>query len=154
MGEPAASLEPANARSGFDVIVGINTFSYYANKRPALECYRDLLRPGGRLVMLDMNGWSLTQQLAYLLNYRHARRFRLNVSQSTPSRLRNLLVSTGFEVERMQRFTFVPNEVGPRAVRLFAAADTLLARIPHADAFAFRIFWAAHKRDGPRAATS
>ena len=45
-------------RTGFDAIVGVNTFSYYPQKAAALAHYRELLRAEGLLVFLDMNGTS------------------------------------------------------------------------------------------------
>ena len=91
--DPAPSLGAATVGDGFDAIVGINTFSYYPNKREALTHYRRILREGGKLILLDMNGTSYTQWLAYTLNYRGARRFARNVSQSTPRKLRSMLTA-------------------------------------------------------------
>jgi SAM-dependent methyltransferase len=141
--DPATALAPEVARAGFDVIVGVNTFSYYAHKADALKRYRQLLREGGCLVMIDMNGLSLTQQLAYLFNYRGARRFARNVNESVPARLNPMLEASGFRVERMERFTFVPNEVSGALGALFQAADRILMRVPLARIFAFRLFWVA-----------
>lgn len=137
--DPGSALGPDRVGDGFDAIVGINTFSYYPGKRAALARYRDLLRPGGRLVFLDMNGTSFTQQLAYLLDYRGARRFRPNVDQSTPARLRKALTEVGLEVEELERFSFVPNEAGPATTAVFAALDAVLSRIPGAKRFAVRL---------------
>ncbi len=125
--------------------MGVNTFSYYADKRGALARYRELLRPEGRLVAIDMNGASLTQQLAYLLNYRGARRFKPNVDESRARSLTEMLETAGYRVERMERCTFVPNEVGPAATLLLSGLDTALAHLPGIDRFAFRILWAARR---------
>ena len=95
--------------------------------------------------MLDMNGTSLTQQLAYLLDHRGARRFRTNITQSTPSSLERMLDQSGFEIESMKRATFMPNEVGSRVAKILAPCDQLLSVLPWVDVFAFRIYWVARK---------
>jgi len=142
--DPGAILGE-RAAGGFDAIIGINTFSYYANKLTALENYHRLLRPDGRLIMLDMNGTSLTQHLAYLLNHRGARRFAKNINQSTPGTLASMLAQTGFRSESMKRATFMPNEVGPRREKWLMPIDRLLSVLPWVDVFAFRIYWVARK---------
>ncbi len=143
--DPASAVDPETLGGGFDAIVGVNTFSYYPHKAEALTNYRKLLKHDGRLVMLDMNGWSLSQQVAYLFDYRGARRFAKNVYQSTPGELRPMLDAAGFQVELMERFTFVPNEVGPAGTVLLAAVDRVLAVLPLVDRFAFRMAWVARK---------
>ena len=143
--DPAAALGPEGLAEGFDVILGINTFSYYPAKRSALSNYREILRDGGRLMMLDMNGTSFTQRLAYLANHREARRFRENVDESTPANLRKMLREAGYEVESMRRFTFMPNAMGPLGVKLWGPVDVLLSHVPLADYFAIRIGWIARK---------
>ena len=141
--DPASALGVDAVANRFDAIIGINTFSYYPNKLAALRNYRQLLRPGGRLIVLDMNGSSLTQQLAYLFNYRGARRFARNINQSTPKRLTAMLERSGFAVERMKRFTFMPNGASRGWVTLLTPVDRVLSRLPGVDVFAFRIFWVA-----------
>ena len=142
---PAAALDSEVVREGVDAIIAINTFSYYSNKLEALRNYRELLRENGRLVVLDMNGTSLTQHLAYLTNYRGARRFARNIGESTLTNLRSMLEKSGFAVETMKRFAFVPNRVNESLIALFAPLDRMLSRVPLADIFAFRIFWVARK---------
>ncbi len=143
--DPASVMDEETIGDGFQAIVGVNTFSYYPNKVEALGNYRRLLADGARLIMLDMNGWSLTQQIAYLFDYRGARRFAKNVYQSTPRKLSSMLEGTGFRVEFMKRFTFVPNETSATGAAAFAVVDKLLARVPHADFFALRVGWVARK---------
>ena len=143
--EPAAALDAESAGDGFDLIIGINTFSYYPNKKRALSNYREILRPAGRLVMLDMSGASFSQWIAYRINLRGARRFAENISANTPENLRSLLRETGFEVERMTSFTFMPNAMGRIGVSLWMPFEKALGRIPFARTFAIRIGWVARK---------
>ena len=149
--DPAEALGPDLVGDGFDLIMGVNTFSYYPDKRRALGNYHRLLRDGGRLVMLDVNGMAFTQHLAYLVNLRDSRRFAENIGQNTPAKLRALLRETGFEVERMPRFTFMPNAMGRLGVRMWAPFEKLLSHLPLLDTFAIRIAWTARKSNDPAA---
>jgi SAM-dependent methyltransferase len=127
------------------VIFGVNTFSYYPDKHRALENYHRLLRDDGRLVMLDMNGSAFTQQLAYLVNLRDSRRFAENIGGNTRAKLGPLLRETGFEVETMTRFTFMPNAMGRLGVLMWSPFEKLVSHLPLLDAFAIRIAWTARK---------
>jgi hypothetical protein len=147
--DPAASLAPELVGDGFEAVIGIDTCSHYPHEATALANHRKLLRERGRLVMLDMNGSSFTQRIAYLVDLRGARRFEENADQSTPVRLRSLLEGAGFEVEQMERFTFMPNAAGRIGVALFAPLERALGRLPFARPSAIRIFWVARKAAAP-----
>ena len=117
----------------------MNTFSYYPNKKDALRNYRELLGPSGRLVLLDIHGNAYTQKIAYLTNFRGARQFAENITESTREHLASLLPECGFRVESVERFTFMPNAVNSVGVMGIRPIDWLLSRIPAASAFAIRI---------------
>ena len=93
-------------REGFDAIVGVNTFSYYPNKKTALRNYAKLLRDDGRLVFLDIHGQAYSQQIAYITNFRGAKQFAENIRESTRPVLSALLSECGFRVERIERKDF------------------------------------------------
>ncbi len=137
--DPGAVLDSQGIAGGFDAIVGVNTFSYYPNKKDALRSYRELLRPGGRLVLLDIHGDAYSQQIAYLTNFRGARQFAENISGSTRAELASVLPECGFRVESIERFSFMPNAVNRIGVLAIRPVDWLLSRIPAAGAFAIRI---------------
>jgi SAM-dependent methyltransferase len=143
--EPAAVLDRAMAEDGFDFIVGVNTFSYYPNKRKALACYRQLLRDDGRLVLLDVNGNAYTQRLAYLTNFREARGFAENIGESTRANLCSMLEDAAFTVESFDRMSFMPNAVNKLGATVLAPFDWLMSRLPLVDAFAIRIAVVAKK---------
>jgi SAM-dependent methyltransferase len=143
--DPASVLDPERVRDGFDVIVGVNTFSYYPNKKAALRNYHELLADGGRLVLLDIHGNAYTQQIAYLTNFRGARQFSDNIRESTRPILSSLLRECGFQVERFERLTFMPNAVNRLGVTLIAPFDWILSRVPLAQEFAIRIAVVATK---------
>ncbi len=137
--DPGAVLDSRGIAGGFDAIVGVNTFSYYPNKKDALRGYRELLRPGGRLVLLDIHGDAYSQQIAYLTNFRGARQFAENIADSTREKLSSVLPECGFRVESIERFSFMPNAVNRVGVLAIRPVDWLLSRIPAASAFAIRI---------------
>lgn len=137
--DPASVLGASQIGDGFDAIVGVNTFSYYPNKRRALRSYRELLATDGRLVLLDIHGNAYSQWIAYLTNFREARQFAENIGQSTSANISSLLVECGFRVESIERFTFMPNSVNHVGVAILRPIDWMLSRIPLAEAFAIRI---------------
>jgi SAM-dependent methyltransferase len=143
--DPAATLGMERVGGGFDVVFGVNTFSYYPEKRRALLNYRELLRKDGRMVMLDVNGNAFSQRLAYLVNLRGARIFAENINENTAENLRPLLQETGFEVETMTRFTFMPNAMNRIGVLLWSPFERVLAHLPLLNAIAIRIAWTARK---------
>ena len=136
--DPGSGLVRDGIAAGFDAIIGVNTFSYYPNKRDALRNYHELLRQDGRFVLLDIHGNAYTQRLAYLTNFREARTFQENIDQSTQAHLSSLLPAF-FRVESIERFTFVPNVVNGIGVGLLRPIDRILSLIPAAQAFAIRI---------------
>lgn len=137
--DPAAALGRERVGEGFDAIVGVNTFSYYPDKKRALRNFRGLLREQGRLVLLDIHGNAYSQRIAYLTNFRQARQFAENIGQSTRANLASLLPECGFRVESIERFTFMPNAVRGVGVAILLPIDRILSRIPLADSFAIRI---------------
>ncbi len=127
--DPGEVLEPAGIAGGFDAILGVNTFSYYPNKRDALSHYRELLADDGRLVLLDIHGNAYSQRIAYWTNFREASQFAENIRQSTRSGLSSLLAEAGFRVESIERFAFVPNVVDSLGVALLRPFDWILSRV-------------------------
>jgi SAM-dependent methyltransferase len=99
----------------------------------------------GRMVMLDVNGNAFSQRLAYLVNLRGARIFAENINENTAENLRPLLQETGFEVETMTRFTFMPNAMNRIGVLLWSPFERVLAHLPLLNAIAIRIAWTARK---------
>ena len=143
--DPASALAPGLVGAGFDFIVGVNTFSYYPNKKTALANYRELLRDDGRLVLLDVNGHAYTQHLAYLTNFREARGFAENIRESTRGNLLSLFDGASFALESFEHLSFMPNAVNRFGVMLLAPFDKLLSHLPLVGAIAIRIAVVARK---------
>jgi SAM-dependent methyltransferase len=143
--KPETTLTPEATAGGFDAIVGVNTFSYYAHKEEALASYWKLLRPGGRLVFLDMNGTAYTQEIAYLLDYRGAGQFKREIRQMKPAFLRRILERQGFAIQTLDRFTFMPNAATGLALHTIAPLERLLGHLPLVRALAVRISVVATK---------
>ena len=109
------------------------------NKKTALRNYHELLRDRGRLVLLDIHGNAYSQRIAYLIDFRGARQFSENIRESTRPILSSLLRECGFQLERIERLTFMPNAVNRLGVVLIEPLDRILSRVPLAAAFAIRI---------------
>lgn len=137
--QPQSYLPQALLAIPFDVIVGVNTFSYYPQKTEALVEYRKLLRPKGRLVLIDMNG-----QCPY---YRMMRWFHKNEMNQWFDRIRDfrlralqeMLCNAGFRISTTALFAFIPNGVSRALVSVLRPVDRLLARRKSATKFAMRI---------------
>lgn len=128
--DPAPALEAAGAGGAFDAVVGINTFSYYLDKVAALAAYRRLLAPGGRLVVIDMNGASPYYALMAALHVNELDQWYGVVRQSNRRRLERLLAASGFRPLAMTRFAFLPNALGGAWVTLLRPVDALFGVLP------------------------
>ena len=119
-GEPAERLH-----GSFDLILGVNTFRYCHRLNNAPECASDiyrLLRPGGVVVMIDMNdrfplfrshlkGTVETPEEAYLPSLdEYAQPFQ----------------RAGFEVLTKDNFCWVPHSAGPALTMICRALTPVL----------------------------
>ncbi|HMK34973.1 MAG TPA: methyltransferase [Desulfomonilaceae bacterium] len=136
---PAAVLDKEFIGDGLDSIVGINSFSYYTDKRKALTNYKSLLHSSGRFIIIDMNGRSPAFKWSQIRNINEMREWYDVVKECNRSNMRRLLNDTGFEIENLELFSFVPNMAGALAVNLLSLMDAVLSRMPLIDAFAIRI---------------
>ena len=144
--DPAVSLPEGVLGAGFDVILGVNTFCYYPHKAAALERYRRLLRPHGRVVLLDMNGACPLYRVMSWMDRNEIRTSYADVRQSTVGTLCQLAEDAGFEVRKLTRFAFLPNGIGSSAVRVLRPFDSALGRLPFADRYAMRVGLVAEGR--------
>jgi len=143
--DPAASLDTESVEKKFDTIVGINTFSYYIDKRRALSNYFSLLRKSGKFIIIDMNGKCPAFKWSQIRNINEMRIWYHVVRECNRKNLRRMLDETGFRIERLGLFSFVPNMAGTPAVTLLSPVDAILSRLPFVDAIAIRIGVVARK---------
>ena len=140
-----ADAEALPFRDGlFDACVAMNALSYCVDKDAALREAARVLRPGGKLLLIDMN---YLLHVPYLLlgirEWRKARLWTRQLLESTPWGWRRRLVSAGFRVDEAFEFNWVPHRFPGYAVRVMAGADGILSRLPFVRRFAMRIGIAA-----------
>ncbi len=144
--DPAATLGEEIIKEGLDAIVGINSFSYYVDKRKALENYARLLSGSGLLIIIDMNGHCPAFKWSEIRNLNEMREWYTVVKECNRSNVRKLLTEAGFSIEYLELFSFVPNKAGRGMVKLLSPVDAILSKLPLIDAIAIRIGLVAGKR--------
>ncbi len=145
--DPASSLGHRIPREGFDAIVGVNAFSYFPHKEKALRNFAKLLHPGGRFILLDMNGACPFYPLMAWLNKNEMREWLPEIRESNKCFLKDLLEKTGFRLSRLEHFAFIPNGVNATVVNLIKPLDLLLESLPLAHPFAMRIALVATQKE-------
>ena len=137
--DPGAHLSGKRRAEGFDAIVGVNTFSYYTNKDTALRRYGQLLRPRGRIVLIDMNGRCPFYRIMTWTGKNEMKHWYGEVRESTRPVLEGLVQRAGLQVKTLTHFAFIPNGVGPPLVALLRPLDALLGRLPLVRDYAMRV---------------
>ncbi|MBM3301865.1 MAG: class I SAM-dependent methyltransferase [Deltaproteobacteria bacterium] len=143
--DPAATLGEEIIKEGLDAIVGVNSFSYYVDKRKALGNYTRLLRRSGLLIIIDMNGHCPAFKWSEIRNHNEMREWYKVVKECNRSNMLKLLTDAGFSIEYLELFSFVPNKAGRGMVKLLSPVDAILSRLPLIDAIAIRIGVVARK---------
>jgi len=143
--DPATAVGAEAVGDGFDVILGVNTFSYYAHKRQALANYNKILCPNGRFVVIDMNGASPYYGLMSKMNKNEMKQWLPEIQESSRKVLLPWFAETGFEVKRFEHFAFVPNGLGGTAVTLLSPFDALFSALPGFGWMAMRVAYTVVK---------
>ena len=137
--DPAQALSSAGVSDGFDAVVGINTFSYYAAKESALRNYHAVLCQGGRFIIIDMNGDCPFYRLMSWMNRNEMREWLPYIKECNMATLRHMLGRAKFRLDGLQHFAFIPNGLGPSLVSALTPFDVLLERVGPARRRAMRI---------------
>lgn len=143
--DPAKTISSSVPPSGYDVIVGINTISYYVDKKRTLQRLFELLKPGGSLVVIDMNGASIYYDLMTFLGINEMRQWSREISESNASNLQSMLNEANFILEDVQTFAFIPNGLSAITVALLKPIDHLLGALPFIQSIAMRVAYSARK---------
>jgi SAM-dependent methyltransferase len=99
-------------RESFDLILGVNTFRYCHRLRNALDCAADiyrLLRPGGVVVMIDMND-------RFPLFRSHLKGAVESHEEAYVPSLEEYVApfeAAGFEITTKDHFCWIPHSAGP-----------------------------------------
>ena len=136
---PANYLPEELTSEAFDVILGVNTFSYYPNKGLALAGLKELLKPGGKIVLLDMNGRCPLYRLMTWTGKNEMPEWYGQIRQSNSAALTQIAQQAGLRIRKMTHFAFIPNAVGPTALDLLRPIDAVLGRLPFVRKLAMRV---------------
>lgn len=142
---PAEHLPTEKSSAYFDALVGINSFSYYPNKPAALRAYHALLRPGGRIVLIDMNGSCPLYRVMKWIRKNEMPQWFSEIRQMRDSNLSRMLNDSGFNLRELTHFCFVPNGVSRAAARLLRPIDRLLGLLPPMSRWAMRVALVAER---------
>ncbi len=140
---PAEFIKDRDTKGAFDVLAGINTFSYYMHKENALLNYKKILKPGGRLVVIDMNGACPYYQWMSWMNKNEMREWLPQIKESNQRTLESLFQKTGFRFEHLEFFAFIPNGLGPAPVSILIPFDKFLNAFSFLRPLAMRIAYSA-----------
>lgn len=137
--DPASFLPDGALAQPFDVILGVNTFSYYPGKSKAMRRYRELVRVGGRIVLMDMNGACPLYRIMTWAGKNELRTWYQEVKHNTERTLARLVRDAQMEVRAFAHFAFIPNGVGSGVVGVLRPLDAMLHRVPGMRRLAMRV---------------
>jgi len=127
---PASHLPEPLVSGRFDVILGVNTFCYYPNKDAALAHYRHLLRPGGRIVLIEVNGRCPYWRMMTWINKNEIRAWCGEFRRLDRNSMQAMLQHAELKARTITHFAFIPNGVGRVAVAVLKPLDAVLRRLP------------------------
>lgn len=136
---PAAYLPEELAADGFDAILGVNTFCYYPNKVEALSRYKELLRPKGKIVLIEVNGRCPYWRMMTWVNKNEIRAWCGEFHRLNMDTMQSMLEVAGLKPRTMTHFAFIPNGVGRAIVGMLRPVDALLHRLPLLRGLAMRV---------------
>lgn len=124
-----------------DLVVGIVTFSYYSNKAECLKEIRRVLKPRGKLILLDQNFLSPIFYMMLIFYFKKRRKnFNRHLFESNRFTLSSILKKAGFSVEQIQSTSWVPHTLGKNMVKFLIPFDKILSVIPIIKNLSLRIF--------------
>jgi SAM-dependent methyltransferase len=146
-----ASVFDFSTSEPFDLVWMEQAYHHLEPRAQVFEKIRGLLKPGGAVVICEVNGWNPLLQAQFFLQRgwktktsfvdRNGRRIEYgNERITTPRALRQQLGSAGFEVQSLRHFRLLPNSAPPSGWLDFESA--VLRRAPllstHFNTVAFR----------------
>jgi SAM-dependent methyltransferase len=136
----ADALEPPPAlRDCFDVVLGFFVLHHLRDINIGVAAMSRMLKPGGRMVLLDANGWNPLFYLQILMTTGMSWRGDKGMAKMRPAVVFEAMRSAGLTRPAVSRFGFLPAFVvdRPWGSRL----DLVIDRFPLPDVFhAFQIF--------------
>lgn len=144
-----ADIEKLPFQDGeFDVVIGINSFSYVPNKdRGIKEVYR-VLNKRGKFLLIDMNLLSPIYYFLFLFYRAEQKVWRTIIMESNRFFLRNLFKKNRYKVLSLFEDNYVPHNSTKKQVKLFYLVLQKISNIlPFLKIFSMRIFIAGEKND-------
>ncbi|MBN3038392.1 MAG: class I SAM-dependent methyltransferase [Candidatus Omnitrophica bacterium] len=123
-------------KGSFDLVVGVNAFSYFSNKDKALSEIKDVLGEGGRIIICDMNGYS---PLWNLVKTGRQKEVLVYLPQSNRKFLRTLFQSYRIKILSLREFSWIPYWANRWMVYIFRPIEAALTKVPLLKRLALRI---------------
>lgn len=137
--DPMGVLDESIAAGRFDVILGVNTFCYYPNKAAALARYRQLLRPQGQIVLIEVNGRCPYWRMMTWINKNEIRGWCNEFRRLNAHTIKAMLRGAGLKARTVTQFAFIPNGVSRTTVEALKPVDAILGRLPGLRTLAMRL---------------
>ena len=135
-----------NVNKTFDVTIGLNTFSYCQNKQKALEEIYKCTKPGGKIILIDMNYLCPLYHFKGMMLAERYYRFIKELIQSQRFYLSKLFKQNGIEIETIREFLWVPHSASARTVKIFSPISRTLDKIPLINSLGMRILIVGRKK--------
>ena len=135
----AMALAEVENLGPFDVIVAFNSFAYYPDKPRVLRDLKALLKPGGKLVVLDMNAHCPIYPLSAWIGRLDMNSWWTTTREMRPASLRPMFEEAGYRVNRIRTLNFVPHAVKGPVFRVLKALNPVLNALPLVNKLAMRV---------------
>lgn len=143
----ASTPEDFPENKTFDVIAAFNTFSYYPNKEEVLRSLHRLLKPSGKLIILDMNPLCPLYPVMAWYGKNEMNTFWQVIRETTPANLRRLCQATGYKIRLLTTLNFVPHALDGIRFQTLRAVNPILNALPLVKRLAMRVLLVAEKQE-------
>jgi SAM-dependent methyltransferase len=134
---------PATLSDSFDVVMGFFVLHHLKDVHRAVKSMSRMLKPGGRLVLLDANGWNPLFFLQMLMMRGMTWQGDKGLAQMRPGVVFDAMRNAGLTRLAVSRFGFLPSFVVDH--KWGSRLDLAMERLPLPDVcHAFQIFSAQH----------
>lgn len=123
----------------FDAVVSFNCFSYFPDKAKVLRDIKRVIRPGGSLIILDMNPLCPVYPLAALFGINEMKEWWSTIREMSPGKLRSMFTRQGYRVEVVRTLNFVPHATSGVIFHALKAVNPILNFAPGLNRLAMRV---------------
>ena len=130
----------------FDCCIGVATFSYVPDKTQGLSEIIRVLKPGGKILILDQNRISFIFILSRLYYLRHRKYNRQpQISQSNLQFYKRLFEDAGLITEEYGTCSWIPHAFDTVPAKLLIPFDFIMSHLPIIKDYAMRLFIVGQK---------